>query len=167
MSSQAARTPPTGVMRARFDAAKKLYEYELLPLIRAGRQTGSADKCPRMRLDHPVRIGCSNCSERGCRADNRLAKTLLIASLVPNVEALRELTVSRLVQLNHGSLRSPLPGGEGQIALAKLRDWAAQIGQIRVGTQNDPSVSIRLEGVSLSRSSTRPATATRPARGSA
>lgn len=138
-----------GVMRARFDAARKLYEYELLPLIRAGRQTGSADKCPRMRLDHPVRVGCSNCSERGCRADNRLAKTLLIASLVPNVEALRELTVSRLVQLNHGSLRSPLPGGEGQIALEKLRDWAAQIGQIRVGTQSDPSVSIRLEGVSL------------------
>lgn len=138
-----------GVMRARFDAAKKLYEYELLPMIRAARGTGSAEKCQRMRLDHPVRLGCSNCPERGCRADNRLAKTLLIASLVPNVDALRELTVSRLVQLNHGSLRSPLPGGEAQLALTKLRDWAAEVGQIRLGTQQDPSVSVRLEGVSL------------------
>ncbi len=138
-----------GVMRVRFDAAKKLYEYELLPMIRKGRGTGSPEKCQRMRLDHPVRIGCSNCPERGCRADNRLAKTLLIASLVPNVDTLRELTVSRLVQLNHGSLRSPLPGGEGQLALTKLRDWAAEVGQIRLGTQQDPSVSVRLEGVSL------------------
>lgn len=138
-----------GVMRARFDAAKKLYEYELLPLIRQSRGTDSPERCQRKRNDHPVRIGCSNCAERACRADNRLAKTLLIASLVPNVEALRDLTVSRLVQLNHGSLRSPLPGGENQLALAKLRDWAAEIGQLRLGDQQDPPVSIRLEGVSL------------------
>jgi len=138
-----------GVMRARFDAAKKLYEYELLPMIRSGRQTDSEQKCQRMRLDHPVRLGCSNCPERGCRADNRLAKTLLIASLVPNIDSLKDMTVSRLVQLNHGSLRSPLPGGESQIALQKLRDWAAEVGQIRLGTQQDPTVSVRLEGVSL------------------
>lgn len=138
-----------GVMRARFDAAKKLYEYELLPMIRQSRGTASPEKCQRLRNDHPVRIGCSNCRERGCRADNRLAKTLLIASLVPNVDALRELTVNRLVQLNHGSLRSPLPGGENQLALTKLREWASEVGQLRVGNQQDPSVSIRLEGVSL------------------
>lgn len=138
-----------GVMRARFDAAKKLYQYELLPLIRTSRKTESADKCQRERMDHPIRLGCSNCPERGCRADNRLAKTLLIASLVPNVASLRELTVSRLVQLNHGSLRSPLPGGEAKVALQKLSDWAVEVGQIRLGNQQDPTVSVRLEGVSL------------------
>lgn len=138
-----------GVMRARFAAAKKLYEYELLPMIRSSRGTDSEEKCQRKRIDHPVRLGCSNCPERGCRADNRLAKTLLIASLVPNVDSLRDLTVSRLVQLNHGSLRSPLPGGESQLALQKLRDWAAEVGQIRLGTQQDPAVSVRLDGVSL------------------
>lgn len=138
-----------GVMRARFEAAKKIYEHELLDLIRTSRQTNSPEKCQRLRNDHPVRLGCSNCPERGCRADNRLAKTLLIASLVPNVESLRGLTVSRLVQLNHGSVRSRIPGGEAQLAHSKLRDWAAQIGQIRLGTQADPTVSIQLEGVSL------------------
>ncbi|GAB5549918.1 MAG: hypothetical protein SangKO_096780 [Sandaracinaceae bacterium] len=138
-----------GVMRARFDAAKKLYEYELLPMIRAGRGTASEEKCQRMRNDHPVRLGCSNCVERGCRADNRLAKTLLIASLVPNVSSLRDMTVSRLVQLNHGSIRSPIPGQEANVALRKLQGWAAEVGQIRLGGQQDPSVSIRLEGVSL------------------
>src|SRR5690606_21568525 len=68
-----------GVMRARFHAARQLYGHELLPMIRASRQTDSEEKCQRKRNDHPVRLGCSNCPERACRADNRLAKTLLIA----------------------------------------------------------------------------------------
>ncbi len=138
-----------GVMRARFEAAKQLYEHELLKIIRANRQTEDPAKCQRMRDDHPVRIGCSNCPERACRADNRLAKTLLIASLVPKVRSLEDLTVRRLVQLNHGSLRSQIPDGEAGLALQRLKDWAAAVGQIRLGTQQDPVVSVRLEGVSL------------------
>ncbi|MCB9596957.1 MAG: hypothetical protein H6719_29815 [Sandaracinaceae bacterium] len=139
-----------GVMRARFEAAKQLYEHELLDLIRAAKKTDDPAKCQRMRDDHPVRIGCSNCPERACRADNRLAKTLLIASLVPKVSSLEDLTVRRLVQLNHGSLRSQIPDGEASLALQRLKDWAAAVGQIRVGIQqDDPLVSVRLEGVSL------------------
>ncbi|MBK8409897.1 MAG: hypothetical protein IPL19_18195 [Sandaracinaceae bacterium] len=68
---------------------------------------------------------------------------------MPNVDVLKDMTVSRLVQLNHGSLKVPIPGTEAS-ATKLLQDWAAQVGQIQLGQQGgDPRVSIRLEGVSL------------------
>ena len=59
---------------------------------------------------------------------SRLLKTLLLAALVPEVEALRALTAARLAALNHGSVVSPIPGREGGAVLGKLRTWAAQVG---------------------------------------
>jgi hypothetical protein len=99
--------------------------------------------------DDAVRLGCSGCAERACRTDNRLIKTLLIAALVPEVAAVKDLSASRLVQLNHGSLKLPIPGNEASHVAGKLRSWAAEIGQLQVGTEADPRVSLRLEGVDL------------------
>jgi hypothetical protein len=139
-----------GIMKSRFEAAKQIYKYQFLPLIQRTNGTTTAARCQRERPDHPTRIGCSNCPERACRADNRMVKTLLIASLVPEVDVVKDLTASKLVQLNHGSLKVPLPGTEATLVAQKLRTWAAEIGQLQVGAENDPRVRLRLEGVDLS-----------------
>jgi hypothetical protein len=138
-----------GVMKARFDSAKHIYRHQMLPLIHEQNGTGTPLRCQRLRPEHPIRLGCANCQERTCRTDNRLAKTLLIAALVPETAVVKDLTASRLVQLNHGSLKVPIPGTEAGIVTQKLRSWASVIGQVQVGGQADPTVSIRLEGVDV------------------
>jgi hypothetical protein len=142
--------PLDGVMRERFQAARRLYDHELLPLIQTQNQTSSADRCQRQRPEHPPTLGCAGCKQARCRADNRLAKTVLLAALVPETPTLKGLTVSRLVRLNHGMLpQGPIPGRETQDALARIRVWAGEIGKIRLGEGNDPAVSAMLEGVDL------------------
>lgn len=141
--------PADGVMRSRFRSAKNLYEHTFLPVLRQKNNTASAEKCQRLREDHPGWKGCSGCGQRTCRTDNRVIKTLLVAALVPQVAPLKDLTASRLVQLNHGSLKVPVPGTEAGIMMSRLKDWAASIGQLHVGDGTDPAVSVRLEGVDL------------------
>jgi uncharacterized short protein YbdD (DUF466 family) len=138
-----------GAMRERFERARHLYRHKLLPLIHAANDTGTRERCQRLRDDHPASLGCSGCPLTACRNDNRLAKTLLLAALVPNAPPFKELTVKRLVHLNHGTVRSPIQGKEVQIAADKLRKWATQVGQLRVGDEGDPRVFLRLEGVDL------------------
>ena len=141
-----------GVMKSRFESAKQLYTYRFLPMLQENHGTNTAAKCQRLRPEHPARLGCSNCPVTACRNDNRIIKTLIIAALVPEVSSLKDLTASKLVQLNHGSLRVPIPGTEASIITKKLRDWASQSqtsGQLHVGLQADPTVSLQLEGVDL------------------
>lgn len=138
-----------GIMKARFESARQIYQHQLLPMIREQNKTASPAECQRLRDGHPLRIGCSNCPQRACRTDNRLVKTLLVAALVPEVKAVKDLTASRLVQLNHGSLKVPIAGTEASIVAQKLRGWAAQIGQLAVGSEPDPVVRIRLDGIDV------------------
>lgn len=136
-------------MKERFERAKHLYAHHLLPLVHAANNTGTRERCQRLRDDHTARLGCSGCAERACRNDNRLAKTLLLAALVPNAGPFKDLSVKRLVQLNHGTVSTPIPGTEVQLAADKLRKWASQVGQLRIGDDGDPRVFLRLEGVDL------------------
>jgi len=138
-----------GIMRSRFASAKQLYAYQFLPMIQKENGTSTPERCQRLRPDHAARIGCSNCPERQCRAENRLVKTMLIASLVPERPSFKGLSASKLVQLNHGSLRAPIPGTEVNVVVQKLRHWASSgtIAQLHLGTQSDPVVSLQLEGV--------------------
>lgn len=81
-------------------------------------------------------------------ADLRLAKTLLLSAVAPNVPALKGLTAGRLASLNHGSIRSPLPNGEAAVVLAKVRQWAAQVPEIKVETEGrNPQISVQLSDV--------------------
>lgn len=136
------------VMRQRFQSAKRLYDYELLPLIQQANRTTDASNCQRFREDDPSR-GCSNCPEKRCRADNRLVKTLLLAALTPEVATLKNMTARKLVALNHGALPTVIPGTEWSDAVARLRNLAASNGKVRVGDQGDPTVAVVLEGVDL------------------
>ena len=137
------------VMKARFDRARDLYRESFLPIIRRQHNTDNPTACQRLREDHDRRLGCSGCPQKMCRNDNRLAKTLLMAALVPEAKPFKGLTVKRLAHLNHGTIASPIPGAEMQVVAQRLRDWASQIGALRLGEQADPEVGIHLAGVDL------------------
>ena len=137
------------VMKARFDRARDLYREAFLPIIRRQHNTDNPAACQRLREDHDRRLGCSGCQQKMCRNDNRLAKTLLMAALVPEAKPFKGLTGRRLAHLNHGTIASPIPGAEMQVVAQRLRDWASQIGALRLGEQADPEVYIHLAGVDL------------------
>jgi hypothetical protein len=84
----------------------------------------------------------------GFRADDRLAKTLLLSAVAPKVPALKELTAARLASLNHGSIRSPLPGSEAGIVLAKVREWNRRVPEIHIGGDpRNPVIRVQLSDV--------------------
>ncbi|KIG17732.1 Bacteriophage (PhiC31) resistance [Enhygromyxa salina] len=138
-----------GIMRERFRAAKHLYKHALLPMIQEAHGTNTPQTCQRLSDNHQLRLGCANCPVRACRNDNRIVKTLLVGALAPESEALKNLTVGRLVELNHGHIRTRIAGQERQIVTHKLRKWASEMHQIQLGRQDDPTVSIELHGVDL------------------
>jgi len=81
-------------------------------------------------------------------ADDRLAKTLLLSAVAPNVPALKSLTGARLASLNHGSVVSPLPGGEATAVLSKVRTWARDIPEIHLdGPDANPTIRVQLADV--------------------
>jgi hypothetical protein len=124
-------------LRRQFNTAKQLYAEQLRPLLLAehGLSEGQADGLPR---------------QSAFRADDRLIKTLLIAALVSGAEPLRNLDIAKLTALNHGSIASPIPGGERTIVLAKLRRIAAAGAPLRIGEDpHNPSVALRLTGVDI------------------
>ncbi|MGW0227902.1 hypothetical protein ACWDWO_06285 [Actinopolymorpha singaporensis] len=84
------------------------------------------------------------------RRDDRIAKTLVLAALMPEVDSLRDLTARKIVALNHGYIRSMVPGQEAGIVLAAVRQWAARLGTVQItGDETNPLISVRLEGVDI------------------
>lgn len=130
--------PFSDAMRIHFDNAKKLYRTKLLPLLE--RQHGVAWAAVGNGSADPAK-------ELALRNDARLLKTLLLAALVPEVEALKALTAPRLAALNHGSVRAPIPGRENAMVLAKLRTWAGEVGEIKITEDSNPVISIQITGV--------------------
>ena len=130
--------PFTEGMRIHFENAKRLYHQKLLPMLEREHGTSSAE----------VRaLPYGEAKARAFRADGRLLKTLLLAALVPQVDSLKGLNAARLAALNHGSISTPIPGREKQEVLRRVRNWAAQVGEIKVGEEADPTVILHLSGV--------------------
>ena len=71
--------------------------------------------------EHSYRRCRPGAKARALRNDARLIKTLLLSALVPEVDSLKALTAQRLAALNHGTIRSPIPGRETQDVLRKCR----------------------------------------------
>ncbi|GAA4479485.1 hypothetical protein GCM10023094_24680 [Rhodococcus olei] len=91
----------------------------------------------------------------GLRADIRIAKTLLMSAVAPNVPALKQIDASRLASLNHGSVVSLIPGDQvGQIT-NKVKQWAAEIPEVSVTSDANPIISVTLESVDYERIITR------------
>ena len=125
-------------MRIHFDHAKQLYHRKLLPML---------ERTHSLTRDELRALPQDDARATAFRADDRLIKTLLLAALVPEVEALKALTPARLAALNHGSIRTPIAGREGQEVLRRLRGWAAQVGEIKLSDDANPTVSLQLTGV--------------------
>ena len=124
-------------MKRHFDQAREVYRDQFRPILLEahGLSEGQVAALP---------------PEHVFRADDRLVKTLLLAALVPQASPLRNLDVAKLTALNHGSIATPIPGGEKGIVLAKLRTWSSQVGALKVtGDQQNPSVELRLTGVDV------------------
>jgi hypothetical protein len=127
--------PLTEVMRSQFAQARRLWTQRFQPMLLRthGLDEEAASDLP---TTHPY------------VTDVRLVKSLLVAALVPGVDVLRDLTVSRLTALNSGVVRAIVPGMERQQVLDKLRRWQAEVGELRVGDDDqDPYVSVVLTGI--------------------
>jgi hypothetical protein len=129
VEGQSALTPE---MERHFSAARRLYHEKLRPLLL--REHGlSEDEVARLDHRHPF------------RADDRIAKTLLLSALVPQVPALRDLDARRLAALNHGTIMSPLPGQEATTVLAKVQRWRTEVPEIRLtGDPRNPTFNVQL-----------------------
>ena len=127
-------------MRLHFDNAKRLYSQRLLPMLE--RQHNVTLEAIKLAQADPA-------AAKNLRNDSRLLKTLLLGALVPEVESLKGLTAQRLAALNHGTFKSPIPGREAQDVLRKCRDWASEIGEIKITEDHNPVVSIQVTGVDI------------------
>jgi hypothetical protein len=127
-------------MRLHFENAKRLYNQRLLPMLE--RQHSVTWEAIKLGQAEPT-------AAKNLRNDARLLKTLLLGALVPEVESLKGLTAQRLAALNHGTFRSPIPGREAQDVLRKCRDWAGEIGEIKITDDQNPVISIQVTGVDI------------------
>ncbi|WP_394159783.1 DUF6079 family protein [Galactobacter valiniphilus] len=81
------------------------------------------------------------------RTEDRLAKTLLLASLVPGAVSLKNLTAHKLAALNFGTVASFVPGQEHLQVLSMVKAWATEFGEVSISAAADPIISIQLTGV--------------------
>jgi len=133
----------TDVMRVRFDNAKKLYQNKLRPMLEQQHEIDLEVDQERAKTDDEIATRLARFEN-----DDRLIKSLLLSSLVQGVETLKNMTCTRLAALNHGTIRSRIPGREHQVVAQKLRTWSGICGEIRVeGDPANPTISMELEGV--------------------
>jgi hypothetical protein len=130
-------------LKQQFDNARKLWERKLRPLIES-EAGASYDDLEKLPPDEP--------QARLLRAHERIAGTLILGGLAPDLEPLRGLTGPRLAALNYGSLRPFLPGTEGRDALTLCRRWVSSgIGEIRIGpgAESQATISVQLTSVDI------------------
>lgn len=130
--------PFSEAMRLHFENAKQLFTRKLLPLIEEEHNLKS-DQIERLPFDDPKRRGFTN--------DLRLIKTLLLSALVPEVECFKQLTANKLAALNHGTIKTPIPGREATTVLQKCRKWAGRVGEIKISDDTNPVIAVQLSGV--------------------
>jgi hypothetical protein len=133
----------TDVMRTNFENAKRLYQNKLLPMLEQQHEIDFEVDRERAKTNTEI-------AEKIQRFENddRLVKSLLLCALVHGVETLKNMTCLRLAALNHGTIRSRIPGREHQVVAQKLAGWAGVVGEIRLdGDRTDPTISIQLAGV--------------------
>jgi len=110
-------------MKVHFDNAHRLYQQHLKPLLEKDHSI-SFEEAKLLPWEEPKRTALRN--------DDRLIKTLLLAALVPEVEALKNMTPQRLAALNHGTIATPIAGQEASTVINKFKRWAAAAGQIKI-----------------------------------
>jgi hypothetical protein len=133
----------TGSMRETFERARNFYEQKLVPLMEQehGIEREAVEALP-----------WNDARRQKWRVDDRILKTLVLASLVQGVAALRALTPGTVALLNHGTIKTNIPGQEFRKVLTKLQGWGAKVPEIRIqGSPENPSISLLLHGIDLER----------------
>ena len=141
--------PFTDALKAQFKAARRLWDDRLRPTICATHGTTPEQVDEWRAADRATLDDAARRTLQTVRNDERIACTLLIASLVPEVPVLKELTATRLAALNHGAVHSPIPGTEASIVTQRLRKWAQTVTELHIGNESDPKVSLKLSSVDL------------------
>ncbi|WP_345411481.1 hypothetical protein [Pseudonocardia xishanensis] len=131
--------PFTEKLKYEFDRARSLYQRTLRPMLLEQRNL-TEDQARGQVEANPALV-------TAFRADDRLAKTLLLCALAPDVPALRGMSARRLAALNHGTIQAMIPGQEVAEVARRLRSWAGRVPELKVGQEDDPSVSMELVGV--------------------
>ena len=93
--------PITGELGALWRNAQKVYGEILRVILESARP-------------HRAGGGASARPPTPCTATDRIAKTIVLAALMPEVESMRDLTARKIVALNHGYIRSLVPGQESR-----------------------------------------------------
>jgi hypothetical protein len=128
--------PYTDKLREEFEQARRFYTSRVRPYLLAKYGPGGQQDAQP--------------GHTRFRADDLIVKTLLLAALVPNVPALRDLTASRLAALNHGSIVTMRPGQEQAAVRRILKELDASFAEIRLsGREDDPQVDLALVGVDI------------------
>ncbi|WP_283136706.1 BREX-2 system ATPase PglY [Rhizohabitans arisaemae] len=141
--------PFTDRLKVVFEAADKLYTNKLRPYLLTSYDL-TEDEVEQY-LRRPGSVTDPQLTQR-CRSfvgDNRLVCTLLLSALAPSVPALGDLTIRRLGALNHGSVTTPIPGGEVGIIKNKVAEWAARFPEIKETGGANPGVRLELSGVDV------------------
>ena len=130
------------VMKAHFDEARKLYGQQLSVML---------ENQHRITFEEAKLLPVMDPRRQGLQNDDRIIKTLLLAALAPQAESLQNMTPQRLSALNHGIIKSFIPGQEAQKVLERCKDWAAISGQIQIheGAGGVFTISIRISGVDI------------------
>lgn len=126
--------PFSEALRRTYQQAVQLWTKKLKPMLNEqhGIDPDTDEEIPAARMN-------------AWRNDARLLKTLLIAALVPEVDALRDMTISKLTALNYSAVKSPLPNMQETAVAQKVREWASQVGEIRISEDhNGARVSLQL-----------------------
>ena len=87
----------------------------------------------------------------GLQADIRVAKTLLMSAVAPDVPALKQIDANRLASLNHGSVISIIPGDQVATITNKVKQWAAEVPEISLTADANPTIAVTLESVDYER----------------
>lgn len=127
-------TAVTDELKHQFDTARRLYHSKIRRALLDRHQLTDA-QARELPRTHPF------------VTDDRLAKTLLLAALAPDVPALTGLTAERLAALNHGTIATFIPGSEVATVLQKMKDLAAEVSEVSVTEDDDPRISVELTDV--------------------
>nr|MDT0665709.1 phage resistance protein [Micromonospora sp. DSM 115978] len=119
--TRGADKPFTDALKAEFEGAQKLYERRLRPYLLDANGLDEDSLAAARRAGPQAGGDAAQATQvRAFTGDDRLVKTLLLSALAPSVPALRNLTSRRLSALNHGSITSPIPGGENARVAKKV-----------------------------------------------
>lgn len=120
-----------------FKAARDLYENRLLPSLLETHGVTTE----QLAYD-PTSVPA------GFRGQERIAKTLLLSAIAPNVPALRDIDAGRLAALNHGSIKARIAGGEARTVLGVVRGWANKdVPEISLSDTANPVIRVQLAEV--------------------